>query len=177
MHFERLTAADDARLPDAMRLYGESFPLHEQRQDASQTAILQNEAYHFDLVYDGEDWVGLLLNWETEDFIYVEHFCILPEKRNCRYGERALSLLRERGKTVILEIDPPEDEISRRRRGFYVRCGFREDPFPHVHPPYRKQNAGHRLTVMSCPEGLTQSGYDRFAQYLSGTVMADCFTE
>lgn len=90
MHFERLPDADDLRLPAALALYGASFPPHEQRQTASQRTILQNAEYHFDLVYDGETWVGLMLNWETADFIYVEHFCISPEKRNHQYGARAL---------------------------------------------------------------------------------------
>ena len=175
MHFERLTDADDPRLPAALALYGASFPPHEQRQTASQRTILQNEEYHFDLVYDGETWVGLMLNWETADFVYVEHFCISPEKRNHQYGARALALLRERGRNVILEIDPPADDISRRRKGFYERCGFAENPYPHIHPPYHAENHGHDLVVMSCPRALKAAEYDAFAEYLTDTVMSACY--
>ena len=28
--------------------------------------------------------------------------------------------------TVILEIDPPTDPVSIRRKGFYERCGYRD---------------------------------------------------
>lgn len=48
---------------------------------------------------------------------------ILPALRGQRYGSRALSML-PNDRPVILEIDPPVDEIAIRRKGFYERCGF-----------------------------------------------------
>lgn len=106
LHLERLTDIQDGRYDTAMALYAESFPPHEQRQIASQEAILRDKRYRFELVFDGVEWVGLLLCWETKDFIYVEHFCIFPELRNRHYGQRTLSLLQQSGKTIVLEIDP-----------------------------------------------------------------------
>lgn len=82
MKFERITDAENSMYEKALELYRASFPLHEQREAASQARILGDEAYHFNLIYDGDIYVGLLLCWETRDFIYVEHFCILPEMRN-----------------------------------------------------------------------------------------------
>jgi hypothetical protein len=46
---------------------------------------------------------------------------------------------------VILEIDPPVDSFSIRRKDFYLRLGFHENNYQHYHPAYRKQNA--RLLV------------------------------
>ena len=89
-------------------------------------------------------------------FPFHEHFCILPDLRNKKYGQRALELLKEWGKSIILEIDPPVDEISLRRKSFYERAGYRENPFSHVHPPYHAGYSGHPLTVMSCPEPLSE---------------------
>lgn len=59
--------------------------------------------------------------------------------RNKQYGQKTLSLLAKQGKTLILEIDPPKDDISKRRKGFYERCGFTENFFTHIHPPYHKE--------------------------------------
>ena len=70
-----------------------------------------------------------------------------------------------------LEIDPPIDDISLRRKGFYERAGYRENPFTHVHPPYREGFAGHPLVVMSYPRQLEREEYDRFYQYLCSVVM------
>ena len=79
--------------------------------------------------------------------------------------------LAEKGKTVILEIDPPVDEISLRRETFYERCGYRANIHPHVHPPYRAGFPGHELVVMSRPEKLSHAEYGEFAEYLRERVM------
>ena len=87
-------------------------------------------------------------------------------------GAKALEELGRDGKTVVLEIDPPVDDIARRRQGFYQRCGFAVNPYPHVHPPYRPEYPGHELVVLSSPRALTPAEYGAFACYLSAVVMA-----
>ena len=67
-----------------------------------------------------------------------------------------LALLAAEGKPVILEIDPPVDDLSHRRQGFYERAGYHANPYAHVHPPYHAANRGHALVVMSYPGALTQ---------------------
>lgn len=176
MRLERLTGKTHKMYEKSMELYYASFPFHEQREEASQIKILADGEYHFSLVYDENVFVGLILYWETERFIYVEHFCILPEMRNKNYGKRTLECLGEWGKTVILEIDPPVDTISVRRKGFYERSGFVENPYPHVHPPYHKGTAGHELVIMSFPDRITQREYDGFRQYLDHRVMKCVFS-
>lgn len=174
MKFKRLSSAADAAFKPAFDLYGISFPIHEQRLIESQRSIMTHPEYLFDLIYDDSgEWCGDMLYWETADFIYVEHFCILPERRGQRCGQRALELLGEKGKTVILEIDPPSDKTSVRRKGFYERCGYHANPFAHVHPPYRAgfDGYGHRLVIMSYPRELSQDEYDRFNEYLKNVVM------
>ena len=106
-----------------------------------------------------------------QGFVYVEHFCILPELRGMGCGRRALELLQGMGKRIVLEIDPPEDAIAVRRKGFYERCGFVANPYPHIHPPYHRGNGGHALVVMSWPGALPPKEYSAFAQYLQSRVM------
>ncbi len=154
MTFERIPSPNHPLYADAMALYGISFPAHEQRETPSQTAILTHPDYHFTAILDGSAFVGDMLYWETPDFRYIEHFCILPALRSQRYGSRALSML-PNDRPVILEIDPPVDEIAIRRKGFYERCGFTANPYPHVHPAYHKGIRGHDLLLMSRPDGLT----------------------
>lgn len=175
MNLKRITSPVHPAYKRALELYQISFPFHEQREVFSQAAILNNDDYHFDLIYDEDVFVGLILYWETLDFIYVEHFCILPEMRNKQYGQKGLLLLQEKQKTIILEIDPPIDEISIRRKGFYERCGFAENPYYHIHPPYHRGNKGHELVVMSNPAAITQSEYDAFREYLQDTIMDGAF--
>lgn len=170
MEFERITAPAHPLYAEAIGLYKMSFPLHEQRESASQEEILSHPAYHFTAVCDGSVFVGEALYWDIGGARYMEHLCVSPAMRNRRYGQKILEALRD--KPLILEIDPPVDDISRRRRGFYERCGFVENPYYHVHPPYHKGNTGHKLVVMSCPAALTPDEYAAFRDALENTVMA-----
>lgn len=176
MNLIRVTVPEHEMYQKALELYHISFPAHEQREAVSQAEILGDEAYHFNLIYEEAFFVGLVLCWETERFLYVEHFCILPEMRNRKYGQKALELLKQQGKTVILEIDPPVDEIAVRRKGFYERCGFVENPYPHIHPPYHRGNSGHSLVIMTAPGSIGQEEYDAFRGYLEAHFMAGVFS-
>lgn len=173
MRFERLRTDEDKLYLEAIELYSISFPFHEQRKPSLQAEIMNYEEYQFNLIYDEKDMVGILLCWEAERFIYVEHFCINPQMRNKKYGKRALELLNQRGKTVILEIDPPINEISISRKGFYERGGYKANNFEHIHPPYHEEFKGHQLIVMSYPEKLTEVEYGNFNQYLRTTIMGE----
>lgn len=107
--------------------------------------------------------------------LYSKSFSIyeqrLPEMRGRGCGAQALSLLGERKKTVILEIDPPNDEVSVRRKAFYERAGYRANPFEHIHPPYHSEYKGHRLVVMTCPTAISENEYKNFNSYLENVVM------
>lgn len=89
-------------------------------------------------------------------------------------GTEAIELLAGEDKPVILEIDQPVDEISRRRQAFYKRAGFATNSHAHVHPLYCPENPGHALVVMARPHPLTKGEYAAFAAYLSDVVMKDC---
>lgn len=117
---------------EAITLYKISFPHHEQREQASQCEILKNTDYHFEVICDEGCLIGKILYWCIEKLRYIEHFCILPSMRNQYYGQKILVALQER--PLVLQIDPPVDEIAQRRKGFYECCGFVENPYVHVPP-------------------------------------------
>lgn len=173
MEFKRITRTDDPLYARAIALYHDSFPLHEQREALSQSRILENDAYHFNVICDNGAFVGEILYWAIGDFFYIEHFCIDLAVRNKSYGQKTLSALQNT--PLVLEIDPPVDAISLRRKHFYERCGFVENPYPHVHPPYHAGSAGHALVVMSAPRGLSEKEYAHFNEYLHNTVMKDVY--
>ena len=182
LRIHRLRTADDPIFAPAMALYAASFPQHEQRLEPSQRRIMAHEQYHFGILRDEEGFAGLALFWDAGAYLYVEHLCISPARRGQGLGTEALDLLAGEGKPVVLEIDPPVDAISRRRQNFYERAGFAAAgeatecgiPHPHIHPPYRPENSGHALVVMSRPRPLTEDEYAAFAAYLADVVMKDC---
>ena len=175
MELRRVKNICEPYIKEALKLYEISFPKHEQREAFSQINILDNPLYHFDVILDNDEFVGEILYWDVGDFLYIEHLCILPEKRNNHYGQRALQMLQNR--PLILEIDPPKDEISVRRKGFYERCGFVANSHKHIHPPYHEGYKGHELVIMSSPKALSQEDTETFQKFLSDVVMKDVFTK
>lgn len=175
VNFQRITSEQDKMYREAMNLYQISFPEHEQREEPSQKRILHNENYHFTLIFDEKIFVGLILYWENVRFLYVEHFCIRPQLRGRSYGRKTLDLLNraaeKNDKKVILEIDPPIDEVSIRRKGFYEKAHYQANGFSHIHPPYHRNHQGHSLVVMSYPAALSQADYQEFDRYLREIVM------
>lgn len=174
MEFRRIQSAGRPAFDRAFRLYQISFPIHEQRTREKQEAVLSHPDYHYETIWEKGEFAGILLYWETAEFFYVEHFAIAPELRGQGCGSRALERLASRGKSIVLEIDPPVDETGRRRQHFYETVGFHANPWPHIHPPYRPGFAGHELVVMTSPGGWGEEEYERFSSYLRKTVMEDC---
>ena len=129
----------------AMKLYEKSFPKYERRSYDAQQRAMYDEQYHFDLIYDEGEFIGEVLYWDTDSFIYIEHFC-------------------------ILEIDPPKDEISVRRRGFYERNGFKLNDFEHFAPAYTRGGSDFELKIMTYPGKISKELYDDFYEFLCAKV-------
>lgn len=161
----------DPRMEAAMQLYQISFPAHELRLWPDQMRAMQEEAYHVDLAMWGEAFAGMILYWVLDGMIYVEHFCVSPALRGQGIGRAILAQLAGLGMPLVLEIDPPVDEISIRRRGFYERCGYVANAYPYRHPSYQIACQPHPLVIMSYPRAITPDEFARFKQMLHDTVM------
>lgn len=173
MEFQRLLSSGDAFFPAAFALYEISFPKHEQRIFERQAALMKNPLYHFDVILEAGAFAGILLHWEGSGYSYVEHFAVSPSLRGKSIGSGALGRFSENRPLVVLEIDPPADEISVRREQFYRRLGFRSNSYLHLHPAYRPEFSPHELVVMSCPREMTEEEYRLFQRELAETVMKD----
>lgn len=172
IEFVRMTASDHPLFEQTMRLYAQSFLIHEQRMEKSQRQILSDPLFHADaLVQDGQ-FCGLLFWWELDGMRYIEHFAVDVALRGQGIGNKSLSRFLP-GEPVVLEIDPPVDELSCKRERFYHALGMQSNPFAHRHPPYRPQTPAHELVVLSSPRPLTEPEYCRFADLLESRVMAD----
>lgn len=104
IHFERIRNKIHPAYDCALELYQGSFPIHEQREELSQAKILCDNAYHFEVIYDAEVFIRLVLYWETANYIYIEHLCILPEMRDKQYGQKTLSIITKSKRSSYLRL-------------------------------------------------------------------------
>lgn len=155
---------------DAEALYRTAFPYKEQRSAREHLRALSDPHFEADGIWRGTEFIGILYHWQYDETYYVEHLAVSPALRGQHMGSVALTAFC-RNKRVILEIDPPEDEISIRRLHFYQRLGFVENPQEYLHPSFRRPFETHRLVLMSYPDPLTNDEARRFADFIRETVL------
>jgi ribosomal protein S18 acetylase RimI-like enzyme len=115
-----------------------TFPFEERRDNRLQSDYSDhNKRFSNNIILDNEKPVGLLTYWDFDDFIFIEHFAVNPMKRSRGIGKTVLTLLKEMlHRPILLEVEIPKDENSRRRIGFYQRLGFAVYETNYLQPPY-----------------------------------------
>lgn len=170
MVLERLSKEDSRLYEKAMELYKIAFPEIERRSDSEQMRVMDNAHYCFDVICDDGEFVGIMLYWEIGDLIFLEHFATLPGLRNRGYGSKALELLKQKGRSIILEIEDPADELTCRRYEFYRRNGFLMNEYYHLQAKYRFTADELMLKILSYPCAITREKYLRFIDFMNREI-------
>lgn len=170
MRLERLSKSNAHLFERAFKLYQSSFPIEERRDDIEQQRVLGKDDYHFDLIMLDDTFVGVMLYWETENFVFLEHFTTLPDLRGQGFGKRALDLLKEKNKIILLEIEPPIDDTTQRRYNFYKRNGFTMNPYYHIQAKYHLGDEDLELKVLTYPRIMEKDEYRLFYEYMTREI-------
>lgn len=157
-----LTRLSSDRFEEIYKIMKTSFPFDEIRGFDEQKALLQHKNYKLLGLLDNDSLQGFIAIWEFEKFILLEHFAICPKYRNKGLGEKFLSLLlSSTTKKIILEVDYPTDDFSKRRINFYKRNSFELFDFNYIMPAYSNKHNPVPLLLMS-NSFLNQVDYDDF---------------
>ncbi len=156
----------------AYDIYQASFPLAERRLLPAQVKLLANPDYYFQVILDQQDiMLGILLSWQTEQFVFIEHLAITAASRGQNIGSRIMELVKaSTSLPIILEIEPPIDTISQRRQSFYSKLGFSINPYQHIQPPINAQSQALKLQIMSLP-AINLQAYQQFNKYYQQQIM------
>lgn len=172
MKFIRMQTAQDSYWEETWEIYKQSFPVFERRLLNNQIEAMEEESYHCVVAVQNNQVVGMIFYWEWEESIYIEHFAIHPDLRGQSYGSAILKeFVESTSKVVILEIDPPIDEISKKRLSFYKRLGFYMNDYQYTHPPYRKDRIPHELKILSYNQYLDEKAYQAFHHNVCSRAM------
>lgn len=144
-------ADNESALDFIEHIYTESFPTDERRDfDEVVRLLRENDDFAIALVRDGEAPIGFISYWPWSDFVYIEHFAIDSQCRGAGHGAEALTaLLKQLARPAVLEVEKPEDDLSRRRIAFYQRLGFVLSTRPYTQPPYSPDRHSLELYLMS----------------------------
>lgn len=146
-------------LPDAtLDIYITSFPPDERRMWTHESQVrafmTANPRMRMRVVIGNDKVVGLLIYWHLmEGVVYVEHLATHTDVRGHGIGAMLMqSLSNMQGTSIILEVEPPIDSLSRRRIGFYKRLGLILHDIDYMQPPYSPNLMPVSLKLMSTPD-------------------------
>lgn len=181
IHLRSIRTSDDA-YSFVEALFLSAFPEDERRDTVAQRHNTDHHPrFHCYLVEEEHEPIGFFTYWDFDSFCYGEHFAIAPTRRNGGYGRQTIAaLLQQIGKPLVLEVELPEDEMSRRRIGFYERQGLRLwKEVPYTQPAYRPGGNSLPMHLMATdglsPETHYEQVKERIHREVYGVVNENSF--
>lgn len=130
-----------------------SFPKEEHGTFAMQRAEMYKPDFRC-MCYEPDGIPAGFMNYYTfagEDIVFLEHFAVAQELRGNGAGSRLMQYLKEitAPKMIVLEVEPPEGDIQRRRIAFYQRLGFYLNNGEYFQPAFYGNSSELPLKLMS----------------------------
>lgn len=163
---------EELQVKDFDKVYSmmeESFPVDERRTYEEQKALLDNEMYSIYILSDTENdnIKAFIAIWRFDDFAFVEHFAVSSLYRNCGIGALILQEVKKLLSSMIcLEVELPEEEMAKRRIGFYERNGFYYNEYEYMQPAISKDRNEIPLRIMTTGGKVTEDRFNEMKDIL-----------
>lgn len=96
-----------------------------------------DERFHVMMIGENDGLHGFVTYWTFDGFTYIEHLAVDVQCRKRGLGRLLVRHVADLGQPLLLEVDEPVDEVSRRRIQFYTHLGLvLRDEMSYVQPPY-----------------------------------------
>ncbi len=152
-------------------IFVKSFSEDERRIKEKQYALLSNPLYNLDTYEENDRTVAYIAYWDFGDFLYVEHLATEPEMRGRGIGGKMLKdLIKQKNRLTVLESEKPDEEIAKRRIGFYDRLGFKVNSYEYFQPSYGKGKEELSLLFLSNPRLLAPDEFEKIRRTLYKNV-------
>jgi len=150
----------------------QSFPIDEIRSYEGQKALLVRSDYFLKTYVQNRQLLGFCAYYVFDNFLYIEHLACTPLSRGLGIGSKLVQeVLVEAGdRRLILEVEPPVDELTKRRIGFYERLGFTLNPYEHYQAPLNPTTGVVELKIMSSLGALSQDEQKAYRRILNTKV-------
>lgn len=134
-----------------------AFPLSEYRTFDEQMVLMELPYFNAMLIEDENALVGILIEWELEHAIYLEHLAVNPEIRGKGLGSILMrEYLSKSANNIVLEVEDVDTEIAQRRIGFYERLGFTLSNISFKQPQFEgRDEETVNLRIMHYPNNIS----------------------
>jgi len=99
------------------------FPIVEMKSKEHMETLLKERS---DIYHKDEGPNHIMMYVELDNFIFIDYLLVSNKARGQRLGHKLLEKLKQKGKPIILEVEPInyEDSDTEKRLRFYKREGF-----------------------------------------------------
>ncbi|MEG0691896.1 MAG: GNAT family N-acetyltransferase [Oscillospiraceae bacterium] len=161
--------ADESEFERIFEIMDISFPDNEMRTKEKQYELFTTNK-HYNIFCIGDETEGILgfiVVWDLDELIFIENFATDENARGQGLGGELLNfVINKYQKDVILEVEPPEDEMKRRRVGFYQRHDFIYNEFDYLMPPLRNGDEFLPLKIMSYQRTFTSESFESYKKLI-----------
>lgn len=142
--------AETGLLVSTFALMESAFPADERRKSTKWVEQLGYANFHlWALPHPDRTIIAFLSWWEWDDLRFVEHFAVNERFRGLGNGSQLFGMFLEHAqKTVLLEVEPPVNNLSIRRIEFYKRHGMNLLDIAYQQPPYRVEYKPKDMLLM-----------------------------
>ena len=157
---------------DVFSLMQKSFPKNEYRSYENQKKLLENKYYKI-IPYFGSnsELLAFAAIWEFAFFKFVEHIAVSKKCRGMGIGSKIMrDIIEKSDADVILEIEPPIDETSKKRLHFYEKLGFKCNDFQYFQLPLNKNDKPMPLKILSYPQAINEEKFKKIQEIIYSNV-------
>ena len=121
----------DVNYTKVIELYKEAFPGAQRIPTYLLRYKLRKGKKGFYVLYEEDDWIGLIYYTEYKDIVFVQFLAISETFRSQGYGSKVMDLMRhtQSEKRIVLNIEELNEQAENyqqriKRRAFYKKNGF-----------------------------------------------------
>ena len=153
------------------KIMEDSFPPTEFRPKNEQLALFENENYRIFGTKLDNVLISIAAVWDFDDFLFIEHLATAKKLRGNGIGSALLcELVETSNKIICLEVEPPEDELTKRRVIFYQRNGMFFNSFPYIQPSISKGQEPIPLFIMTSKSKIDKKTFETIKSTLYKNV-------
>lgn len=135
-------------------LYESAFPCDERRDFKVFLRLLKEDSrftIRAGIEQESDKLIYFISYWNFGEFCYCEHFAVIPSMRGQGIGHIALhDFFNNVSDRLILEVEPPIDELTHRRVAFYESLGMKIwKDYSYIQPPYAPELNSLELKLMT----------------------------
>ena len=155
------------------KVYGlmqRSFPKDELRTYAEQKRLFSLPCFDMTVLENFTEIIGFISVWDLDGFRYVEHLAVSAKHRGMGYGSKILKdyMSSHPSERYVLEVEPPRDEVSKKRVEFYEKLGFTLNDYEYIQPALSGKEV--ELRIMATGGALSEEEFNGIRKILYGVV-------